>query len=95
MHEMDKPDGWITIDLRDGAVEGEDAEEMEEGYVFRRVFAFRSSLTDSSLMGLVWFGSIFCRASIPAFLLQIVIIANHLNGKDTHVRGLKVWGPKL
>jgi len=28
---MDKPDGWITIDLRDGAVEGEDAEEMEEG----------------------------------------------------------------
>lgn len=33
MHEMEKPDGWITIDLRDGAVEGEEADEMEEGYV--------------------------------------------------------------
>jgi hypothetical protein len=22
-----------------------------------------------------------------------VIVANHLNGKDTHVRGLKVYGP--
>ena len=33
MHEMEKPDGWVTIDLRDGAVEGEDADEMEEGSV--------------------------------------------------------------
>ena len=33
MHEMEKPDGWITVDLRDGAVEGEDADEMEEGSV--------------------------------------------------------------
>ena len=59
MHEMDKPDGWITIDLRDGAVEGEDAEEMEEGYVqidsTRLRFPFLSSLT-LSLMGL---GSFF------------------------------------
>jgi hypothetical protein len=33
VHEMEKPEGWITIDLRDGAVEGEDADEMEEGSV--------------------------------------------------------------
>ncbi|KAL7417693.1 anaphase-promoting complex, subunit 10/DOC domain-containing protein [Mrakia frigida] len=64
LHEVDKPEGWVTIDLRDGAVEGEEAEEMEEGQ------------------------------PIPAFLLQIVVVANHLNGKDSHVRGLKVWGPK-
>lgn len=30
---------------------------------------------------------------IPAHHLRIVIVANHLNGKDTHVRGLKVFGP--
>lgn len=26
-------------------------------------------------------------------MLQIIIINNHMNGKDTHVRGLKVLGP--
>ncbi|KLT46467.1 galactose-binding like protein [Cutaneotrichosporon oleaginosum] len=30
---------------------------------------------------------------IPAQHLRIVIVANHMNGKDTHVRGLKVFGP--
>ncbi|ORX39107.1 anaphase-promoting complex, subunit 10-domain-containing protein [Kockovaella imperatae] len=29
---------------------------------------------------------------IPAHHLRILILANHLNGKDTHVRGLKVFG---
>ena len=26
-------------------------------------------------------------------MLQIIIINNHMNGKDTHVRGLKLLGP--
>ena len=30
---------------------------------------------------------------IEAYVLQVIIIANHMNGKDTHVRGLKVLGP--
>ncbi|CEH16833.1 Anaphase-promoting complex (APC), subunit 10 [Ceraceosorus bombacis] len=30
---------------------------------------------------------------IQAYLLQVCIQQCHLNGKDTHVRGLKVWGP--
>jgi len=30
---------------------------------------------------------------IHAWLLQICIIGNHLNGKDTHVRGIYVFGP--
>ncbi|KAK4683908.1 anaphase-promoting complex subunit 10, partial [Tremellales sp. Uapishka_1] len=29
---------------------------------------------------------------IPCHHLRLLIIANHLNGKDTHVRGLKVFG---
>jgi anaphase-promoting complex subunit 10 len=33
-------------------------------------------------------------APIPAYHLRIVIVANHLNGKDTHVRGLRVYGPE-
>ncbi|RPD54295.1 anaphase-promoting complex, subunit 10, partial [Lentinus tigrinus ALCF2SS1-6] len=31
--------------------------------------------------------------SVDAYMLQIIILANHMNGKDTHVRGLKVLGP--
>ena len=30
---------------------------------------------------------------IPCFHIRVLIIANHLNGKDTHLRGLKVFGP--
>lgn len=33
------------------------------------------------------------RPPIPCYHLRVLIIANHLNGKDTHVRGLKVFGP--
>lgn len=29
---------------------------------------------------------------VPAHHLRILIIANHLNGKDTHVRGLRIFG---
>ncbi|KAI8969852.1 anaphase-promoting complex subunit 10 [Trametes punicea] len=30
---------------------------------------------------------------IDVYVLQILIINNHMNGKDTHVRGVKVLGP--
>ncbi|KAJ4495120.1 anaphase-promoting complex, subunit 10/DOC domain-containing protein [Lentinula edodes] len=30
---------------------------------------------------------------VYAYLLQIIILANHMSGKDTHVRGLRVLGP--
>lgn len=28
-----------------------------------------------------------------AYVLQIIVVANHMSGKDTHVRGLRVLGP--
>ncbi len=31
---------------------------------------------------------------IRVWLLQVCILANHLNGKDTHIRRLVVFGPK-
>ncbi|OCH94904.1 anaphase-promoting complex, subunit 10 [Obba rivulosa] len=30
---------------------------------------------------------------IHAYILQVIILSNHMNGKDTHVRGLRVLGP--
>jgi anaphase-promoting complex subunit 10 len=30
---------------------------------------------------------------LKAFLVQISILANHQNGKDTHLRGVKVFAP--
>jgi anaphase-promoting complex subunit 10 len=30
---------------------------------------------------------------IKAFLLRLVVVANHQNGKDTHIRALKVYSP--
>lgn len=31
--------------------------------------------------------------AIEVFVLQICVLGNHLNGKDTHIRCLKVFGP--
>ena len=31
--------------------------------------------------------------AIEVFVLQVCILGNHLNGKDTHIRCLKVFGP--
>lgn len=28
-----------------------------------------------------------------AYVIQVIIAANHMSGKDTHVRGLRVLGP--
>lgn len=36
----------------------------------------------------------FSSEPVRAHLIQIAIISNHLNGKDTHVRGLKVLAPQ-
>lgn len=30
---------------------------------------------------------------IHAYILQVIILANHMNGKDTHVRGMRILGP--
>ncbi|KVH92361.1 Anaphase-promoting complex, subunit 10/DOC domain-containing protein [Cynara cardunculus var. scolymus] len=33
-------------------------------------------------------------AFVNTFMLQIAILSNHLNGRDTHVRQIKVYGPR-
>ncbi|THH09742.1 hypothetical protein EW146_g8599 [Bondarzewia mesenterica] len=30
---------------------------------------------------------------VHAYILQILILTNHMNGKDTHVRGMRILGP--
>ncbi|KAG4939281.1 hypothetical protein JHK84_045463 [Glycine max] len=31
---------------------------------------------------------------VNTFMLQIAVLSNHLNGRDTHVRQIKVYGPR-
>nr|CAB3460638.1 unnamed protein product [Digitaria exilis] len=31
---------------------------------------------------------------IHTFMLQIAVLSNHLNGRDTHVRQIKIFGPR-
>ncbi|RWR93925.1 anaphase-promoting complex subunit 10 [Cinnamomum micranthum f. kanehirae] len=33
-------------------------------------------------------------AFIHTFMLQLAVISNHLNGRDTHVRQIKIYGPR-
>ncbi|KAF8134849.1 anaphase-promoting complex, subunit 10-domain-containing protein [Boletus edulis] len=30
---------------------------------------------------------------VHGYVLQIIVVANHMSGKDTHIRGLKILGP--
>lgn len=35
-----------------------------------------------------------CRSKpVNAYILQVIIITNHMNGKDTHIRGMRILGP--
>jgi len=31
---------------------------------------------------------------LQAYIVQIYILANHMNGKDSHIRGMKILGPR-
>jgi len=40
------------------------------------------------------FDAVSCHSKpVYAYVLQIIVVANHMSGKDTHVRGLRVLGP--
>ena len=41
--------------------------------------------------------SLSCRRAadfVKAYFVQVAIISNHQNGRDTHVRQIKVFGPR-
>jgi hypothetical protein len=32
--------------------------------------------------------------AVHAYVLQVIVLTNHMNGKDTHIRGLRILGPE-
>jgi anaphase-promoting complex subunit 10 len=74
---LEKPEGWITFD-----VSSETNEDGDGLYVFM-LFVRGCQLCNRNHF----------RAPVYAYVLQILIIANHMSGKDTHVRGLRILGP--
>lgn len=43
-------------------------------------------------------GGVVARPGSPgvkAYVLQVVVVSNHQNGRDTHVRQCKVYGPRM
>ena len=75
---LDKPDGWITFDVS--------SEPNEDG----------DGLYDYDSLSLLHFADsteTVHRNPVYAYVLQIIVAANHMSGKDTHVRGLRVLGP--
>lgn len=42
-----------------------------------------------------WFFFFLCSDTfIHTFMLQIAVLSNHLNGRDTHIRQIKIYGPR-
>lgn len=83
---FDKPDGWRHFLLSKTDTKN-DEEESEDELPHEAPDAEGSTESTKKPRARK------VREPIYAYLLQVAILANHLNGKDTHVRGLKVWGP--
>lgn len=49
------------------------------------------SLCDSSHMFYVYL--FVLSKPIHAYILQVVVLSNHMSGKDTHVRGMRILAP--
>lgn len=44
---------------------------------------------------LMFYAAYFGRETfVNTFMLQISVLSNHLNGRDTHVRQIKLYGPR-
>jgi|ERR1700676_4771467 anaphase-promoting complex subunit 10 len=80
MATLDKPEGWITFDVSSELIGDE-----EEGLCVTQV----SFSVDQPALHAVSSHS----KPVYAYILQIIVVANHMSGKDTHVRGLRVLGP--
>jgi len=39
-------------------------------------------------------GAIATHNFVRAFMIQVAILANHQNGRDSHVRQIKIYGPR-
>ena len=35
-----------------------------------------------------------CREFLRAFFMQLAVLSNHQNGRDTHIRQIKIYGPR-
>lgn len=42
--------------------------------------------------GLLW---ALHRQCLKAYFVQLAVLANHQNGRDTHIRQIKIFGPRL
>ncbi len=35
-----------------------------------------------------------CREHVKAYFVQLAVLANHQQGRDTHIRQIKIYGPR-
>ena len=80
--ELGQPKGWQVLRVSGSARPGE--EPLADGCVPLYAAVSASPAYRNHLS----------RDPIRAHLLQVAIISNHMNGKDTHVRGIRVFAPR-
>lgn len=95
MIEMSEPTGWIVIPLGVPASQmlTLKAADTQGSYVQPlQTFFIQVSPGVSEHYVLLWTLIQTLMGAGPALLPQIAVVANHQNGRDTHVRGVKVFG---
>lgn len=46
------------------------------------------------MCGLYIIAVLACSEPLKAYFVQLAVISNHQNGRDTHIRQVKVFGPR-
>lgn len=89
LFELKEPEGWIVLQLR--AVAGQ---EHQNNMVVPLLggdgaAGAGGSGDEDPLRGKLE------SDGVRTHFLQISVLSNHQNGRDTHVRGISLWGPRL
>jgi anaphase-promoting complex subunit 10 len=77
--ELHQPRGWQTVHVGD----------------YGREYAHTSSPLPNKPFWVLRANWSWSSGVITAFLVQIAILTNHQNGKDTHLRGVKIFAPDM
>ena len=83
--ELNEPTGWINIRLKQPLIEEEEKEGYSNGKEEEEKGGGGDGKGGKDRMGM----------PLRCFVLQLLILGSHQNGRDTHVRQVRVWAPKL
>ena len=99
---LEEPSGWLTVPLsrKDLSPSDDDVDPSRDGFPpapLPWVEGVLSCVVSGTLLVcklILQYSWHALAACLRAFMVQIAVLANHENGRDSHIRQIKVYGPR-